>query len=905
MCYRRGVSVLPPAHDASTLYVLDISGYIFRAYHALPDLANSRGEPTHAVFGTLNMLRKLLEQQKPAYFAVAMDSKLPSFRHELYDRYKANRPPPPPDLSQQMERVRQLVVAYRIACLQKDGVEADDLIASLVKEARGRNFKVVMVSADKDLLQLVDNNVCMYDSMRERVLGPQEVNAKLGVRPEQVIDYLALTGDSSDNIPGVASVGPKTAVALLTEWGSLDGIYANLDRISRASLKAKLKAHKEDAFLSRRLVELNESIPLDVDWETLAYHGPDQEALTALLGELEFGRPVFQAADARQVPKASLKSITTTSEFQAMCEQLNHAKELVIATAAHVGVPSVLYGIALASRTDGTLSPIAWIPIQPELDSAMGVKDIVQGLAPVLSNPHITKLSADVKHDTMAFASVGMAVNGWGFDAMLASYVLEPERRGHDLPLLAERHLGRSLTDQQAALEPLYQERQPTLDAKSIDLKPIQDMLLERIVAIHELEQLFMKQLAQHKLVELLRELEIPLAKVLADMELTGIELDTSYLATLSMQVRTQLAALEKQCFDLAGQEFNVNAPRKLEAILFDHLGLPVIKRTKTARSTDHDVLEQLALQHPLPATILEYRTLAKLQSTYLEALPKQVNPVTRRIHTCFNQAIAATGRLSSSDPNLQNIPIRNELGRQIRDAFIPRAGWWLLSADYSQIELRILAHLSHDPALLEAFQKEEDVHTLTAQALFQVPAEKVSRQMRGQAKTVNFAVIYGQTDFALSRNLKISRAEAKQYIEAFFTKYAGVRRFMDQVIEEARAHGYVYTLLGRRRHIPDIASTNRNLRMQAERIASNTPIQGSAADVMKLAMLRIHEALHQQRMESRMLLTVHDELVLEVPEPEKAPVATLVKDIMEHATGLSVPLRVEVGYGHTWGQAH
>lgn len=904
MCYREAVSELPAPHDEQTLYILDVSGYVFRAYHALPDLANSRGEPTHATFGTLNMLRKLLEEQKPAYMAVAMDSKLPSFRHQIFEKYKANRPPPPEDLSQQIERVRQIIEAYRIACIQRDGVEADDLIASLVKEARRRNFKVVIVSADKDLLQLVDGNVVMYDTMRGRIFGSAQVRAKLGVDPAQVGDYLALTGDSSDNIPGVPSVGPKTAAALLEQWGSLDAIYAHVDDIPRAGLKTKLKAHKDDAYLSRRLVALDDELPLGVDWDALKYNGPDDDALDTLFAELEFARPSKGPASKRE--SATFETVTTENELRAYAMQLSSVKELMLTTIARTDPPAVLFGIGLARFDGQAMTSPAFIATHPLLGGSIQAQDIVASLGPMLSDASIAKLSGDVKRDTLAFAAIGLKVRGWAFDAMLASYVLEPERRGHELPALAQRHLGRDLPDEAKVIPQLYQSAQASLSSESATTQPqIARAVIERLSALSELQERFMPRLDQDQLRGLLLELEIPLAEVLADMESVGIGLDCDYLATLSKDVKGQLGVLEQRCYELAGKPFNVNAPRQLEMILFDHLQLPAIKRTKTARSTDHEVLEQLALQHPLPEAILQHRTLAKLQSTYLEALPRQLNTSTRRVHTRFNQAVAATGRLSSSDPNLQNIPIRNELGRRIREAFVAKDGWWLLSADYSQIELRILAHLSKDPELLDAFKNEQDVHIRTAQALFNVEANDVTRQMRAQAKTVNFAVIYGQTDFALSRNLKITRAEAKSYIEAFFKKYAGVRQFMDQMVEQTRSQGYVRTLLGRRRHIADISSTNRNLRLQAERVAANTPIQGSAADVMKLAMLRIHRALHQQKLQSRMLLTVHDELVLEVPEAEKTTVGVLVAESMQHAVELSVPLVVDVGYGRNWGEAH
>ncbi|MCB9667631.1 MAG: DNA polymerase I [Myxococcales bacterium] len=897
------MSQLPAPGDERTLYVLDVSGYVFRAYHALPDLANSKGEPTHAVFGTLNMLRKLLAQQTPAYLAVAMDSKLPSFRHTLYEQYKANRPPAPADLSQQMARVRQIITAYRICCLEHEGVEADDLIASLVREARRRDLQVVIVSADKDLLQLVDKEVWMYDTMRERVFGMEEVKAKLGITSAQVRDYLALTGDASDNIPGVPKVGPKTAVSLLEQWKNLDGIYAHIGQIKRSALRASLIAHRSDAYLSYQLVGLKDELPLELDWASLRYNGPDADALATLFKELEFSRP-SEAVPPSPVSVDS-EHVTTVARLRASAEELRGAEALLIATLGTAGAPGTLFAMGVAPFVAGTVGAVKAIAMTPAFDGSMGGQEVREVLGPLLEDVAVPKYSASVKHDSLALASIGIAPRGWAFDAMLASYVLEPDRRGHDLASLAERHLNLALRDDRALLQSLVSERQTSLAGDAQDFGAAAQTLAERVTAIAQLAPRLIDRIAQAELTGLLSDVEIPLALVLADLERTGIGLDTDHLDTLSKEVNAQLGVLEAKCHELAGQVFNLNAPRKLEAILFDHLKLPVIKRTKTARSTDHSVLEQLAIEHPLPAVILEHRTLAKLKSTYLDALPKQINPQTGRIHTCFNQAVAATGRLSSSDPNLQNIPIRNAVGRRIREAFVPQSGWWLLSADYSQIELRILAHLSQDPELLQAYRTRQDVHARTAEAIFGVSPEAVTAPMRAQAKTVNFAVIYGQTDFALSRHLKITRAQAKNYIEAFFLKYAGVKQFMEQVVEHTRAHGYVRTLLGRRRPIADIQSSNRNLRMQAERIAANTPIQGSAADVMKVAMLRIHDALREQDKQSRMLLTVHDEIVLEVPEQEKNPVETLVKEAMENAVPLSVPLKVEVGFGRNWGEAH
>ncbi len=904
-------TTLPEKGDPSALYVIDISSYVFRAYHALPPLSTSRGEPTHAVHGVTSMLMKLLKERDPKRLVVAVDARGGSFRKELDPRYKANRPPPPPDLSQQVTRVFEIVRAMGIPCLERPGFEADDVIATIVRAAREEGLRTVIVSADKDLLQLVGPDVVMYDTMRENVFGPAETVEKMGVEPAQVRDLLALMGDSSDNVPGVPGVGQKTAAKLLADHGDLDGIYARIDAV-KGKLREKLLDYREDAMLSRKLVSLRDDVEIGFDPKECHYGGGEAAELRRLFVELELTRMLGQvdlvaapAAAGAPAPKPAhgeYRTIVRRDDLERALRSIVDATEVAIVSLLDVDDPhrGKLVGVALSWAEHHAIYVPLWHRYvgAPEM---VPETEALALLAPVLSNSLVRKHCCDVKREILVWAERGIPFRGGVFDTMLASYLLDPERHGHDLEVVARAELGAELVSADFVLGKGKQRL--TLD--ECEVERVAPFAAERADYALRLSRLLAPRMAESPLRELMYDLELPLAAVLATMEQTGVRIDAPFLTRLSKEAEVELARLEARCHALAGKRFNVGSPRQLESILFDELGLPVQKRTKTARSTDQTVLEDLALLHDLPRAILEHRSLAKLKSTYLDALPLEVRPSTGRIHTKFNQAVAATGRISSSDPNLQNIPIRTEEGRRIREAFVPADGCELMSADYSQIELRVLAHLSADPELVDAYVNHEDVHVRTATALFGVPAGSVDREMRGRAKTVNFAVIYGQTQFALARNLRIERSEAKRYIDAFFERYAGVRAFMDRVIEEAHATGYVTTLFGRRRSLPDIRSQNHNLRAAAERVARNTPIQGTAADIIKRAMIDVAADLAKAKMKSRMVLTVHDELVFEAPPDEKGALEAIVKARMEGAAKLSVPLEIEMGWGRSWGAAH
>lgn len=938
---------LPPVAAPDCLYIIDVSSYVFRAYHASVPLSAPNGEPTHATFGTINMINRLIDDRKPAMIAVAMDSKTPSFRKQIDDNYKANRPPPPEDLSIQMQRVGELVQLLGIEVWQQDGVEADDLIASGVRKAVTQNLKVVIVSADKDLMQLVGPNVCMWDSMRNKVYGSEGVYEKFGVRPDQMLDYLALVGDSSDNIRGVPSVGPKTAVKLLHDYGTVQGIYEHIDDI-RGKLKTNLVQHRQTLDLALSLVALKDDLDVSLDRKRLDYtQNCDEQGLRWAYQRLGFSRLLQRlgeqltlsvrddaaaekskdvlnidnsdASQAREVAVDDASSQTGAVRYEAVLDPDMFRQVVARCLKAPV--------VAIDTETDG-LDPMtarlvgislsceahrAWYipllhlylgaPRQIPLDF---VREI---LAPLLSSTTPRIIGHNLKFDETVLRQHGFApIAAILSDTMLESYLLDPEA-SHGLKSLVKQHLGITMTTYEQVTQgdgklPSKAGKRGapaiTFDTVSIDdATPYACADADCCLQLHEVQR---QQLEAMEMKSLLLQVEVPLSQVLTHMEMTGVLVDTEQLERLGGSMRQRISELEALAIEQAGKQFNVHSPRQLETILFDELKLPVKKRTAKARSTDASVLEALQDAHPLVATILALRQVAKLHSTYVDALPKLVNPHTGRIHTRFNQTVAATGRLSSSDPNLQNIPVRTPEGRDIRKAFIAPEGYVLISADYSQIELRVLAHLSQDPVLLRAFQTNEDIHTRTAMEVFSVKADEITKEQRRQAKTINFGVIYGIGDVALSKRLGIERAQARSFIDRYFERYKGVRQFLDNTLQQARAEKSVRTLLGRQRQLPDISSANGMLRSQAERIAGNTPIQGTAADLLKLAMIKLHEPVVPG---ARMILTVHDELVFEVPEKDVETAKDKIRDGMETVMALSVPLVVDVGVGKNWADAH
>jgi DNA polymerase-1 len=897
---------LPPAGAADVLYLVDFSGYVFRAYHALPALTSPTGEPTNATYGTVNMLAKLVGERKPEYLAVAIDSPGRTFREDLDVRYKAHRPAPPEDLIVQFKRSREIVEAYCIPIFGAEGLEADDLIAVAVARAKEAGLRVVIASADKDLMQLVeeDGSVVMWDAMRDRVYGAPEVIAKFGVRPTQVRDWLALVGDASDNVPGVRSVGAKTATELLTQLGSLDNIYAHLDEVKRPRTREALREHEDEARLSQKLVSLQTDSPIDLDLASLRYGGADRPRLHALFTELGFTRLLKSVSSTKPAERAKAEVVLTAvlaeSELAAIASAARAAGQLCIFVHATSPEPMQAHVCGIALAVD--VASAAYVPIGHRYLGApmqLDMETVLRVLGPVLADSAVAKIGHDLKFVEVLLGRFGMPLRGVAFDTMLASYLLDPEA-SHELFEAASRDANAKLPDLESIAPKRRGHAQRTLD--DLEIEEAVGYAAPFASTALRLADAYRPRLIAAKLDHLHEDLELPLATVLARMERAGVLVDFEALGVLAVEMDATLRKLEEKAHAIAGSELNLASPKQLEAVLFDELGLKSTRRTKTGRSTDAEALEAIVDDHPLPGIVLEHRAIAKLKGTYVDALPRLVNAETGRIHTRWNQAVAATGRISSQDPNLQNIPIRTDLGKMIRRAFIAPNESVILSADYSQIELRVLAHLSQDPVLVHAFRTNEDVHVRTAMEIFEVARDEVTEDMRRKSKTVNFGVIYGMGEQALAKRLSIPRTEAARFIAAYFERYRGVREFMDRTMEDARRTETVFTLLGRRRLLPDLRSSDRVRRAYAERIAQNTPIQGTAADLLKLAMVKLAEPVVEG---ARMVLTVHDELAFEVPKAAAEQAAARVREAMEGVYPLSVPLVVEVGWGANWAEAH
>ncbi|HUK56384.1 MAG TPA: DNA polymerase I [Nitrospiria bacterium] len=920
----------PQISTRPRLLLIDGHSYIYRAYFAIRNLSTSKGIPTNAVFGFTTMLLKTVRDQRPDYLAVAFDAKGPTLRHAEYREYKAQRPEMPDSLRRQIPYIQRVVEAFRIPVLLQEGLEADDLIGTLARQAEAAGLDVTIVSGDKDMFQLISPRTCVYDTMKDRVYRAEDVRERFGVEPERVIDIMGLMGDSIDNIPGVPGIGEKTAVDLIRRFGSIENLLAHLDEIDKPKLRENLRAFSEQARLSRQLAEIKRDCPVELNLDRFQRAEPDAEAMTRLFLELEFGSllkrvesparlPAGQAGptDGPAAPDSVRVEITDSDEsLRGMAGVLAAAKTIGLGfwtlpsgparpaggSSADHHAPgrdrSAILGIALA-----VTDRVFYIPLGHHYLGAPAAPEsriIIEQLRPLLSDASIRKVGHDLKAALLTSHQSGLSIEEPMDDTMIASYLLNPNRRDHSLETAAIDRLGLRLPELAAPLAP------------EIPVEQMASAAGERASAVLRLDSSLRPLLHEQGLDRLFDEIEMPLVPVLAEMEEIGIKLDVGRLASLSKELETQLSGMVQRIQTLAGTEFNLNSPKQLAEILFDRLGLKPIKKTKTGYSTNEEVLQQLALQHELPAEILNYRQLTKLKSTYVDALPRLVHPGTRRLHTSLNQTVAATGRLSSSDPNLQNIPVKGEWGARIRQAFIAETGCRLLSADYNQVELRILAHLSQDPHLLSSFQHGEDIHATTATQIFGLAPEQITAEMRRTAKTVNFGIIYGISPYGLSGTLGVSQSEAKRYIDRYFAHYSGVRRFIDKTIAEAKERGYVTTIFSRRRPIPELANETPSVRGLGERTAINTPIQGSAADLIKLAMIRIARRLKAEGRRSRMLLQIHDELIFEVPEEEIDPITGLVRNEMEGvmpclpAGGpLSVPLKVDIGVGANWNEAH
>ena len=887
-----------------TIYLIDGTAYIYRAYHAIRRLSNSRGLPTNAIFGFTRMLMKLMEDRSPQYVAMFFDAKGPTFRHEMYKDYKANRPPMPEDMVVQLPYIKEVSAAFNLPIIEMSGFEADDLIGTAARLAEEDGYTVVIVTGDKDFMQLVTDKISIWDPMKDSIIGLQSFKEKFGVEPLQMIDVQGLSGDTADNIPGVPGIGQKTALSLIKTYGSMQQIYEKLDTITKNKQRENLENFKDQAFLSRKLVTINTRVPVTLDTAKFKVTGPERKKLTELFKNLEFRQLQQAFPEQADLSSKDYQAIMDIAGLQKLISRLESAKRFALDTETTSTNPmrANLVGLSFAVRAHQAF----YIPCAHNYLGVLGRLDrktVLDRLRPVLENPKIEKVGQNIKYDWMVLARHGINLAGVAFDTMLASYLLDPSKRAHNLDQIALDFLGhKTITFEQVAGKGknavLFS--QVTLDKATPYACEDADITLMAYDVLNS-------KLKKLGLVELMASVEMPLVPVLMQMEMRGIGLDLNRLHELSRSFKQQLDALEGSIYGLAGESFNINSSQQLGRILFEKLRLPVQKKTKkkTGFSTDVNVLTTLAEYHELPAFILKHRTLAKLKSTYTDALIELVNSRTGRIHTSYNQTVTATGRLSSSDPNLQNIPIRTEEGRKIRRAFIPHRDWLLLSADYSQVELRILAHYSGDDILIKAFMEDEDIHTRTACEVFQVTAEVLTAELRRQAKAINFGIIYGMSAFGLSKQLEISHQMAQTFIDQYFDRYSGVKRFLEQTIAEARDTQQTSTLLGRIRILTDINSSNHIIRQAAERTAINTPIQGSAADLIKVAMIRVNQALNEKKLKSAMLLTVHDELVFEVPPDELKVVKRLVKDIMEGVWELKVPLKINIAHGHNWDEAH
>ncbi len=849
------------------VFIVDGSSVLYRSFYALPRLTNSAGLPTNAVYGFHNVLRKLVREEKPDYLVVAFDVKGKTVRHELFEQYKAQRKPMPDELQVQVPYVKRLLEALNIPYIEEPRYEADDLMASLAKKLKEQGYEVIIVSSDKDLLQVLDDGIKIYHPGKEKYIDKDSCEEHFGVKPHQVADVLALMGDPVDNIPGVKGIGEKTAKALIRKFGSLEELLQNLDKVPPRQRKAIL-SHMQDLKLSYQLVKIDKDLPVEVNLEEFRLREPNLEKLLPLLRELEFN----------SLLKEYIKEGEEAGEFITLKEQQEIKKALKeikgrISLSMDGSDPRPMWAQLLGISFSTVPGKGYYIPLK---DNEEGVLEL---LSPIIADEKLPKYGHNLKYNMVVLYKRGLELKNPYMDSMLLSYLLWPEKRSHSLESVALEVLG-------------VQWGRVARGGESAE------------VALKLCDALYPK-LKEEGLEEVYQEIELPLVEVLAHMEFNGVKLDLGKLQALSRELEQELSALEEEIYRKAGVRFNINSPKQLGEVLFEKLRLPLIKKTKKTKgySTDMEVLRELSSMHEVPGLVLKYRQLAKIKSTYIEPLAGYIHPETGRIHTTYHQTGTATGRLSSSDPNLQNIPIRGELGKKVREAFVAEDGWLLLSADYSQIELRVVAHMSGDEKLIKAFKEGEDIHRATAEEVF-ADLDLPQDEKRRRAKIINFSIIYGTSAYSLSKELGVDVHQAADFIRRYFEKYPGVKSYIDRTVAEAKEKGYVRTLFGRKRRIPELRSPNKNIQAAGERIAMNTPIQGTAADIMKKAMIEVYRRIKERGLETKMIMQVHDELVLEVPEDELEEVKGLVKETMEKVVELKVPLVVDLAYGKNWREA-
>ncbi len=882
----------------SQVYLIDGNAYIYRAYHAITPLSNKQGLPTHAIYGFTNIIQRVIREKNPKYLAIAFDPKGPNFRHQLYSAYKSNRPPMPEDLVVQIPYIKEVVTAHNILTLEISGVEADDILATAANHLSQKGEKVILVSGDKDLFQLVSDNVVVWDPMNDRIMDQKAVLKKYNVPPEKLLDLFSLIGDKSDNVPGVPGIGPKTAEKLINEFGSLDSIYECIESLPKNKMREKLIDNREEALLSRQLIRLKTDCEVPLEKNAYLLPEANHEKLNELYTLLEFSRLIKDKTPEKEFDYSSFQLVQSEEQILKLKKDLAEAKCLAIdtETTSLDPITAEIVGLSLSCSQEKAY----YLPISHHdehgmpFEAQINLERVHKLLDPFLQDPSLPKLGHNLKYDLAVLNNNGFEVNGPLWDTMIASYLIDPTKRSHKLDTLCEEK-GLKMT----SFKEVTQKAKQADSFRFVALEKAKNYSCEDVVAVLLLWEDFKLQLEENGLIDLFNQVETPLIPVLVKMENAGIKINQDLLHELSEEFGAKLDKLNIQIFALAGREFNINSPKQMAEILFEELKLPHGRKTKTGYSTDIKVLEKLAGVHELPKQIIEHRNLSKLKSTYVDKLGTLVNPKTNRIHTSFNQTITATGRLSSSSPNLQNIPIRTAEGQRIRQAFIPAENHVFISADYSQIDLRVLAHYSEDKVLIDSFRAGVDIHQKTAAEIFRVHPDFVTTQMRRVAKSINFGIVYGMSAFGLAAQLNINRREAAVFIERYFDLYKGVKKFMEHIIAQAKRDGFVTTLMGRKRRVPEINSPNKNRREFAERTALNTPIQGTAADIVKLASIDVEKQLQHGNLAARLLLQIHDELVLETPEQESEQTSLMLKNSMENCFQLQVPLVVNISTGY------
>jgi DNA polymerase-1 len=889
--------------DDKRLFLVDGNSLLYRSYYAIRQLSNSAGFPTNAIFGFVSTLKKLIEAEKPDYLGIVFDTKGPTVRHQLFKDYKAQRKPMPEDLVVQVPVLKKLIAALRIPLYESETHEADDVLASLARIASGRKVRSVIVTTDKDLLQVIDGMTSVYNPAKGVMIDKAGVKGFFGAEASQVADVLSLWGDPSDNIPGVPGIGDKTAKSLVEEFGSLDNLLENLDRVKNPRVREKIEQNRETLEMSRKLVAIEKGLDLKFDLEAFALSEPDAGEAGKIFQELEFTSLLGAFVKPKAAGPKNYKVILDEGELRTLAAAMKKAGRFALDTETDSPFPTRarLVGMSFAMKPGEAY----YLPLRHEYPGTPPLVPVgcaLDILKPVLENPAVLKIGQNIKYDLIVLAREGVELRGVDVDTMVLSYLLEPNWGKHGLEKIALHYLG-------AIKEPYESvvgkgKKQVTMD--QVDIGQAAPYACLDADLTFQLGTVLREKVRERRLDRLYGDIERPLIELLARMEIWGVKVDTRALKDLSDGLGTDLRRLEKMIYELAGQEFNINSPQQLSSILFNKLNLPATKKTKVNRSfsTSIDILQELAPLHPLARYVLEYRQAAKLKSTYADALPLLIDPATGRIHTSYNQTVASTGRLSSSDPNLQNIPARGELGKRFRQAFIPEETDVFLAADYSQIELRILAHLSGDPALVETFLQDRDIHEETAARVFGEGANLFKDEMRRRAKIINFSVIYGTSAFSLAKELGTSAGEAQKFIDRYYEKYPKVREFLEKMVEHTRDKGYSETILGRVRQVPELKQADKVIQQAGRRIALNNPIQGSAADVMKKAMLDVWEGMKKRKLRSKMILQVHDELVFEVPEDEREKMEELVRDRLENVCVLRVPLKVHLGWGKNWADA-